>query len=1209
VADGDAGCPAAEYSIEGGSMETLAVVGQPVGMDGSLGQGDTQDWPAGVRALVSLGSPAAADVSVGAVAGAPVAEVALVVAGMPSVVDERDIVAILKRAEVVGRQFSYIGLYEFVIFSAMRKRRLLLHLGDGMMDVITALAPQLVDASWNMVPFASQVVPCKMVGNEWVVSGQQNARHFVAAVPVFVCRPNVQGTSVIAHGLRNGFGVVYTVTDGDCGLDALNIVEGRTRGLLARHLLRTELRDFMIKTGGDPIWHSIFHCAQEQQEMMIVQAPAVAGCSSVDHRGASSVKEHPVSIPLPLCDSVVVNRTTGAPPIAGASDSASDLVAYTSPCEDAPAVAEPASEVEKAVQWGTGLPNPSRGVIRRLCASLDPLQAADIIKCYKEFLSNPPPKRSRTCKNGFAPKRGYRSTSLSQRLVDATLFTTFAAQHNFDFRERVPNGMFTNFLESCSGTKLSRLDKKRGSMYIKRALDLLVQGAVCKPTRHSQARASGMRRVVRFTNRKRRVGHQGRPVKASLVREMLYEWFSALKHSVTTRIPPKMVLQKGQFFAEQSMVASLQAGTPAVTPVINYDWLRNWRFEYGVSLRKPNRKWKVSNSVLRERLEICWCNVLRVRKMIICFKGYDPVIENFDQSPFHMNEVGSKGGTTLSIRGCGVVPVKEGHAATRERWTANTMVTSCPKRAKQIPPLELMFRASGGGERMLPKLQKLIPTWAPWLTVVTGPKGSYREIDVLTYMEKVLEPMSEGRDWRILLVDAFAPQMTEAVRRCAWLRGYVLCVHGGGATSVCQANDTDLHAPLKKAYIELEMADAVEQQRLRPHSVPIPRKVDCILWMASIWVQSWIHEEASKGFKKVGLTNDLAGGEDHLICREARAFWDDIGMAKRREDTLHDVEVEIKAGRLEWSYADVFKVIAPFPNRGRADFQPDDEGSSDDGGGASSDFHSDSGSESEHGDGDPEKKIAATGTAPAVDTRPLLHMSQWEGDAMNEHRTRMDTLRCVMEQIRHLGNDGLMVTLSNALKYEEKRARGRLQTHPAVAEALSREQDSEKAASMLAQTKIEIADRDKQKERRSIGQLKEQQALLRQRQFELVKATTASECLIALKSFEASDLGQGHKNGGTHEHFRARMQVLDRIRLRGKPLRPEQDNDWDWFKRFWDKNRVGILPDDQKAAWGSEFKNIANALLRRIADGECDALSKWMASESSLHLNRPALRC
>ena len=82
-------------------------------------------------------------------------------------------------------------------------------------------------------------------------------------------------------------------------------------------------------------------------------------------------------------------------------------------------------------------------------------------------------------------------------------------------------------------------------MYIQRALDLLVQGAVGKPSKHLQSRGSVRKRGRRFYQRKRRVGHQGRPVKAPLVREMLYEWFSGLKHSVTTRIPHRMVLQKG----------------------------------------------------------------------------------------------------------------------------------------------------------------------------------------------------------------------------------------------------------------------------------------------------------------------------------------------------------------------------------------------------------------------------------------------------------------------------------------------------------------------------------------------------------------------------------------------------------------------------------------------------------------------------------------
>ena len=85
--------------------------------------------------------------------------------------------------------------------------------------------------------------------------------------------------------------------------------------------------------------------------------------------------------------------------------------------------------------------------------------------------------------------------------------------------------------------------------------------------------------------------------------------------------------------------------------------------------------------------------------------------------------------------------------------------------------------------------------------------------------------------------------------------------------------------------------------------------------------------------------------------------------------------------------------------------------------------------------------------------------------------------------------------------------------------------------------------------------------------------------------------------------------MLDRIRLRGKPLPPEQENDWEWFKRQWDKIRISRMHEHQKCAWGSEFKNIANELLKRIAAGESDALSKWMASEARLYLCLPALRC
>ena len=50
-----------------------------------------------------------------------------------------------------------------------------------------------------------------------------------------------------------------------------------------------------------------------------------------------------------------------------------------------------------------------------------------------------------------------------------------------------------------------------------------------------------------------------------------------------------------------------------------------------------------------------------------------------------------------------------------------------------LPPLELMFKAQGFYlER---KLQASMPADAPWLSVTTSPKGSYREEQVLSKLD------------------------------------------------------------------------------------------------------------------------------------------------------------------------------------------------------------------------------------------------------------------------------------------------------------------------------------------------------------------------------------------------------------------------------------------------------------------------------------------
>ena len=109
--------------------------------------------------------------------------------------------------------------------------------------------------------------------------------------------------------------------------------------------------------------------------------------------------------------------------------------------------------------------------------------------------------------------------------------------------------------------------------------------------------------------------------------------------------------------------------------------------------------------------------------------------------------------------------------------------------------------------------------------MVTSPKASYREDDVLDFIDNRLEDWGPDRRWRVLLLDAYSAHLSDRVRRCAWHKGYVVITHGGGASAVAQTNDTDLHAHVKKLYLELEMAAAAEQMRL-VYGVHCPRRED-----------------------------------------------------------------------------------------------------------------------------------------------------------------------------------------------------------------------------------------------------------------------------------------------------------------------------------------------------------------------------------------------
>ena len=90
----------------------------------------------------------------------------------------------------------------------------------------------------------------------------------------------------------------------------------------------------------------------------------------------------------------------------------------------------------------------------------------------------------------------------------------------------------------------------------------------------------------------------------------------------------------------------------------------------------------------------------------------------------------------MAVKGC-LVPLIEGHSDTRARWTASLTTFDDKERILngELPYAEFMFRADG--EVLLGKLREHVRSrgCAPWVSVATSEKASYREADVLGFLD------------------------------------------------------------------------------------------------------------------------------------------------------------------------------------------------------------------------------------------------------------------------------------------------------------------------------------------------------------------------------------------------------------------------------------------------------------------------------------------
>ena len=133
--------------------------------------------------------------------------------------------------------------------------------------------------------------------------------------------------------------------------------------------------------------------------------------------------------------------------------------------------------------------------------------------------------------------------------------------------------------------------------------------------------------------------------------------------------------------------------------------------EFGVSLRKANKRFQIKQADREERVAESLKNVWTVRKYFIENYGVDPQVINGDQIPLHRNESSSQ--RTLNFKGVDTF-VKENYNLSRERVTVFTQVCGDPN--LKLQP-EFVFKEKETRTTLHPP-EGIKYNWAP--------KGSYR---------------------------------------------------------------------------------------------------------------------------------------------------------------------------------------------------------------------------------------------------------------------------------------------------------------------------------------------------------------------------------------------------------------------------------------------------------------------------------------------------
>lgn len=1129
---------------------------------------------------------------------------------------------------------GWVGYSGFACFAMRFKCRPIIWEGPVKIDVVSDFSIPL-DALCECDCAVEAVRCCLISSNDGHIDikpvsehhSLDECRHYMAACETPNACAGIADAQANVHEYYDHFNRVLlsTTCDGDSALDVMARMIGRESTYLSRCVLRDEIADWILQVGSKEWFWDVLMATHEILEGDLKLL-----------RDSREIFEAPAE----------------APQMIGANGSAAEALALD-PTHMATSSAVTEAHLA-ALSWATGLP---------MAASLmDLARSLPVVVLDQQLALHQAEQVAIPVPPAVPGKILVHAHLLKSRMQVAEAFNGFLTGFGWTPGTRIPRNACATF---CARHLTGRLPTRRAIIkWHKQWCSTFSQLPIKKSGR--PLKIDNPHCKVGWNRRRRALGTKGvgAPHKCPWLRNALFEWFASIRYSIDwqkvraslhtpglstrgmgkslARFTRQLVWQKAQQLLNDYCASCLINAIRPSVPKLRSDWFRSWEAEYGLSMRSPNRKYKVPKWVMGERLEIAWMNIARVRALCVACHGYDPHMENWDQSPFHNNETGSANQKTLAVSGV-TVPLVEGHADTRKRWTANLVTYSDKERItrERQPYCEFVFK---GGEKLQSRLRQHIRDqgYGPWLSVATTDSASYKTPDVIeflkTHLPKDFTP--QLREWRIIIADAFSAHLAPQVFNLCWSRGYVLITLGGGITPVVQTCDTDLNQHVKRKYMELETLNLLQQMRdgvCVPHNSP----ECCIDLMAEVLMNTSLHLDAADGYVKTGLTVPLDGSGDQFIVREAGNFWRERGMRHKINDAVKQVQYDFSKGRLAWSYNCVKQIIIECPTHKQYDdilrrieaddmdipacelpyLKDDDDHETD----ADSDGIWDDDEAATAVAGQIEQGLAGDEEAEAREDNNATDMA--DASLPDEHEAqccdlaglmmgedianhvahctnKINVYENAMDSFQEAGAIKLAAQCKNALDAERRRLRHLTKEDPAVARHLLRMQDAEDARQRKRRRELAEENDRANTLKRLKADIKAESAKLKAEQAKLRNLEDCAAVKTAMATYTPAALGHDVVNWRQAKYRDKRYQVLDKLSKLGQGLSPAQRVDFGWFKEAWDA--WGLA--QYETEWGVMFASMVQNILTKITAGVTNAFSEHVYNETRRVLDTPAIR-